>query len=104
MEFNTTRAIYRPSSTLKQLDECYQGENVNYAIQIVQHFLNFLPAGKFCYERPIILLIISVKHSDICTIRVVFHFSEFIQLVSRTVSSQSDYNIASLILQFSMSF
>lgn len=55
MEFNTARAIYRPSSlTLKQLDECYHGENVNYAIQIVQHFLNFLPAGKFCYERQII--------------------------------------------------
>lgn len=51
MEFNTRKAIYRPSSTLKQLDECYQGENVNYAIQIVHHFLNFLPAGKFCYKR-----------------------------------------------------
>lgn len=41
-----TMATQRPSSTLNEPDSPVYGENVDYAIKIVQHFLNFLPAGK----------------------------------------------------------
>ena len=39
-------APYRPSSTLNEPASLVYGENVDYAIRIVQHFLNIFPSGK----------------------------------------------------------
>ena len=47
-----TMAKYGPSSTLNETDSPVYGENVDYAIKIVEHFLNFIP-GMFYF--PILL-------------------------------------------------
>ena len=47
-------ATHRPSSTLKEPHfPVIYGENIDYAIKIVEHFLHFLPGGKifFLYNQ-----------------------------------------------------
>lgn len=43
-------APYRPSSTLNEPSSLVYGENVDYAIRIVQHFLNIFPSGKLLFS------------------------------------------------------
>ena len=46
---NPANETHRPSSTLNEPKApILYGENIDYAIRIVEHFVNFLPGGKFC--------------------------------------------------------
>ena len=45
---NPANETHRPSSTLNEPKApILYGENIDYAIRIVEHFVNFLPGGKF---------------------------------------------------------
>ena len=45
---NPANETHRPSSTLNEPKAPISyGENIDYAIRIVEHFVNFLPGGKF---------------------------------------------------------